>query len=74
MRRSAPRALLVALCLALVSCAPGPPARGSRGAATAAGEAAHKAVAALADFGLDPAVVDRRFARYREWVSAVTSS
>ncbi len=28
---------------------------------------------ALADFGLDPAVVDRRFARYREWVSAVAS-
>jgi hypothetical protein len=29
---------------------------------------------ALADFGLDPAVVDRCFARYREWVVAVTSS
>jgi Sulfotransferase family len=28
----------------------------------------------LADFGLDPAEVDRRFARYREWVAAVTSS
>jgi hypothetical protein len=24
----------------------------------------------LADFGLDPAEVDRRFARYREWVTA----
>lgn len=44
MRRSAPPALVVALCLALVSCAP--PASGSRGAATAAGDAAHKAVAA----------------------------
>jgi hypothetical protein len=45
MRRSAPPALVGALCLALVSCAP--PASGSRGAATApAGEAAHKAVAA----------------------------
>jgi hypothetical protein len=28
----------------------------------------------LADFGLEPAVVDRRFARSREWVSAVTLS
>ncbi len=28
----------------------------------------------LADFGLDPAEVDRRFARYREWMAAVTSS
>jgi hypothetical protein len=28
----------------------------------------------LADFGLDPAEVDRRFARYREWVATVTSS
>jgi hypothetical protein len=28
----------------------------------------------LADFGLDPAVVDRRFARYREWVPVATSS
>jgi len=28
----------------------------------------------LADFGLDPAEVDRCFARYREWVVAVTSS
>jgi hypothetical protein len=27
---------------------------------------------ALADFGLDPAVVDRRFARYRDWVAAGT--
>ena len=26
------------------------------------------------DFGLDPAAVDRRFARYREWVAAATSS
>jgi hypothetical protein len=45
MRRSAPPALVVALCLALVSCAP--PASGSRGAATAAaGDAAPKARAA----------------------------
>jgi hypothetical protein len=29
---------------------------------------------ALADFGLDPAVVDRRFTRYRQWVAASTSS
>jgi Sulfotransferase family len=28
----------------------------------------------LADFGLDPAVLDRHFARYRQWVAAVTSS
>jgi hypothetical protein len=28
----------------------------------------------LADFGLDPAAVDRRFTRYRESVGAVTSS
>jgi hypothetical protein len=28
----------------------------------------------LADFGLDPAEVNRRFARYREWAAAVTSS
>lgn len=27
---------------------------------------------ALADFGLDPAAVDRRFARYRDWVAAAT--
>src|SRR5262249_48063822 len=26
----------------------------------------------LADFGLDPAAVDGRFARYREWVAAAT--
>jgi hypothetical protein len=43
MRRSASPALVVALCLALVSCAP--PASGSRGAATAAGDAAPKATA-----------------------------
>jgi Sulfotransferase family len=29
---------------------------------------------ALAEFGLDPDVVERRFARYREWMGAVTSS
>lgn len=45
MRRSAPPALVVALCLALVSCAA--PASGSRGAAAAAaGDAAPKATAA----------------------------
>jgi hypothetical protein len=27
----------------------------------------------LADFGLDPAVVDRRFTRYHQWVAAVPS-
>jgi hypothetical protein len=47
MRRSAPPALVVALCLALGSCAR--PAGGSRGAATAAaGDAAPKATAAAA--------------------------
>lgn len=45
MRRSAPPALVLALCLALVSCAP--PASESRGAATAAaGDAVPKATAA----------------------------
>jgi hypothetical protein len=29
---------------------------------------------ALADFGLDPAVVDRRFTRYRDWVAVGTWS
>ena len=44
MRRSAPPALIVALCLALVSCAP--PTSGSHGAATAAaGDTAPKATA-----------------------------
>jgi Sulfotransferase family len=28
----------------------------------------------LANFGLDPAEVDRRFARHREWMAAATSS
>ena len=39
---------------------------------TAAGAAPHRY--SLADFGLEPAVVDRRFARSCEWVSAVTLS
>jgi hypothetical protein len=44
MRRSAPPALVLALCLALVSCSA--PASGSHGAATAAGDAAPKATVA----------------------------
>jgi hypothetical protein len=45
-------------------------AGGSTVITTGTGVAPHRY--ALADFGLDRAVVDQRFARYREWVAAVT--